>query len=198
MKAVFASAYFAPISYYQKLNQFDECVLDVHEHMVKQSYRNRAVIYGANGALNLIVPLINRTNRTPIYQQRIEDSQEWKKLHLKSIESAYRSSPFYEYYIDELEQVLMKEYEFLVDLNLACHQFICDQLDEKWLFQKSDVFVEGDDFQNYRDTIHPKKESLYEGPEYYQVFSDKYGFLKDLSILDLLFNQGPNTLSYFY
>ena len=197
MTGVFSTAYLAPISYYQSLLKSDKRILDTGEHMVKQSYRNRAIIYGANGKQNLIVPLSKMGNRKPVKDQKIDYSEDWQKNHVKSIESAYRSSPFYEYYVDGLFEIIMKNYRYLLDLNLACHDFICSEIEEKLDFQITDKYVEGEEgFTFYRDLIHPKKDSIIDETEYHQLFSDKLGFEKDLTIMDLIFLQGPNVVSY--
>jgi hypothetical protein len=196
MKGLFATAYFGPVSYYQKLNECSERTLDIHEYLVKQSYRNRTVIYGANGPLNLIIPLEKRKNKSVVKDLKIFNDPHWKQLHQKSLDSAYRSSPFYEFYEDDLNAIFEKKYDFLLDFNNACHEFIADQIQIELPFIPTNEYVSNFEGTDYRTLIHPKKDTLSKEEEYYQVFEEKYGFLKDLSILDLLFSQGPNTISY--
>lgn len=195
--AIFSTAYFGPISYFQQMLKYEsDLIIESKEHFVKQTYRNRCVIAGANGPLNLIVPLKKRGERLPIDQVEISYDEDWKKLHLRSIESAYRSSPYYEFYEDEFIALFEEHHETLFDWNMACFNWINEILELELKVQVSERY-EKEVANDFRLIISPKKESLLEMEEYYQVFSSRNGFLSDLSILDALFHLGPQSVNKF-
>ena len=116
---VLSTSYFPSISYIRLLNEYEKVSIDIGEHFIKQTHRNRCVISGANGRLNLIVPSEKWKSNTAVRDIRISYSDNWQKLHWKSLESAYRSSPYFEYYEDKLREIVMGEKEtYLVDLNM--------------------------------------------------------------------------------
>lgn len=199
MKGLFSTAYFGPVSYYQKLFQStEERILEVNEFFEKQSYRNRAVIMGANGRMNLIVPLEKQDRKTLVKDRKIDYADGWQAQHAKSIVSAYRSSPYFEFYEEDFLKLYEKQEKYLLDFNLKCHEFITQELQEDLSFSKTESFLESFEGTDFKNIIHPKKDSLVDEIEYYQVFEIKHGFQSDLSILDLLFSQGPNAVSYLY
>ena len=191
--------YAGNIAYFNLLIQANEPVfLDGHEHSVKQSYRNRTEIYGANGKLSLIIPLIKRNQRTPMNEVIIDYRENWQKLHWKSMEAAYRSSPYFEYYEHKISPFFSeKKYEKLVDFNLAFMETILGVLGEtpRLGFTVKYEEVKGVD---YRQELHPKRKlkEQYPKEKYMQVFDNKYGFIENLSVLDLLFNEGPNAINF--
>ncbi len=197
MSLILGSVYIGNIDYYSILNQNSVIEIEVFEHFKKQSYRNRSVIHGANGALNLIIPLEKHGNRTKIQDIKIDNSQRWQKLHWRSIESAYRSSPYFEFYEDDLKPFYETEYTSLVEFNAAIQNQVIELLgiEVELTPTRSYEKQEGID---YRVLLSPKKEaSSYFTPIIYiQVFSEKNGFLSNLSILDLLFNEGPNAINF--
>ena len=197
MKGLFSTAYFGPVSYYQKLFlSTEQRMLEVNEFFEKQSYRNRTVILGANGRLNLITPLEKQGRNTLVKDRQIDHRESWQDQHLKSIISAYRSSPYFEFYEEDFKKLYETKDKFLLDFNLRCHVFIANELEEELSFEKTTAFVEDFEGEVFKNVIHPKKESLLEEVSYYQVFEERHGFQSDLSILDLLFSQGPNAISY--
>ena len=181
-------AYAAPISYYEKLEAQQKVLLEVHDYFPKQTIRNHCTIATAHGAMKLTIPLAGRKNKSITKDIRISYAEPWQKLHFKALETAYNNSPYFEYYNYQLEPFYKKEFEFLVDFNLQLTQKIIGllKLNVELLFTESyNNFDEENDFRNIDFTTSSST-------EYYQVFADKQGFVPNLSILDLLFNEGPN------
>jgi len=196
---IFPSFYIAPIAYYAHLVKHDFVLLDVNEHYVKQTYRNRCSILSPNGKLDLIIPLQNRNKRAKMKDVKISYAENWRKVHWKSFCSAYRCSPYFEYYEDEFEPIFLKEkFEYLLDLNNALHNKIISLLDISAEQSETKSYEkEYDNVADYRTIISKKKQdSGLNFKEYIQVFGDKTGYMPNLCILDLLFNEGPNSITY--
>lgn len=197
-----STAYFAPIRYFSKLAAFPEIYLEQHEHFIKQTYRNRTVILGANGPIALIVPVVNgRGPKIKIRDLRIAYDEEWQRNHWRTIFSAYNSSPFFEYYADDIEPFFRKKFNFLFDFNLELTETMLEILEiETGLKLTADFEQIPENCLNYREQISPKTHRIEADPHfvprpYTQVFSEKFGFVPDLSMLDLLFNEGPSAHS---
>ena len=200
---VLNTAYFPPIQYFSKIAQSDSIVLEANENYLKQSYRNRCYIYGANGKLSLNIPIKKGTQlKTPIRDIEIEYVMPWQKTHWKSIESAYQSSPYFEFYVDELAPFFEKQHRFLFDLNLEIIEYLIEALDIETNIELSTEYISCNEFEveDFREIIHPKKDIAldphFTAKEYTQVFSDKHGFAPNLSVLDLLLNLGPEASGY--
>ena len=196
-RILLSTAYLAPIQYYTKLLKYDEIYIEACENFIKQTYRNRCKIYSANGELSLTIPVKKIEPKTNIKDIRIDYDTNWRKIHWKSIESAYKSSPFFEYYQDELIPYYTKKYNYLIDFNTELQSVILSNLDilVKISFTKQYISRNEIEYTDMREAIHPKKKSKdakFRMVEYTQVFQKKYGFIPNLSILDLLFNEGPN------
>lgn len=194
-----STAYFPNLEYCSKLIEHSEIWIEQHEHFIKQTYRNRTVILAANGPVSLIIPVVKgRGPKIAMKDLRISYDEDWQRNHWKTISSAYNSSPFLEYYMDDLEQFFSKKYDFLLDLNMGILEVICDLLEISPSITKTEEFeLIAPQCLNFREKISPKENSgdSFRSIEYTQVFSDKLGFAPNLSILDLLFNTGPQAWS---
>ena len=191
------TSYFPSISYCRLLGLHETATIDIGEHFVKQTQRNRCEILGANGRLKLIVPTKKRTEHTPVKDVRISYDTDWQKLHWKSFESAYRSSPYFEYYEDRLRAIVMNGKEdFLVDLNMKSFEFIRDILNLETEVMISETYVE--DLQRFfdvRNSDHLNPNPGHECKSYIQVFEGKLPFQQNLSCIDLICNEGPNSIN---
>ena len=194
---LFSTAYLPPISYVSKLLKAEEVVIEQHEHYIKQTYRNRTEIYGANGKLSLTIPVDHHDLFTlPIKEVKISRDQPWQKIHWRSIESAYRNSPYFEYYEDDLKVFYGKEYTYLLEWNNELLKSVLHIAGiKKEISFTASYEKEHENILDLRGAFTPEKRSMNE-LQYRQVFSDKHGFIADLSIIDLLFNEGPKAIGH--
>ena len=196
MKILLPIFYLPPISWFAVfLKEEHEIVLEQYENFPKQTYRNRANIYGANGKLSLIIP-ISHSGKRIMKQIEISHRENWKQNHWKSIKTAYQSSPYFEFYEDKLQKIFEFESDSLIQFNLNALKIVLDILKTEKAYSLNIEYVKIPLEENYREKFSAKKESEIEMEEYYQTFTDKMGFMKDLSILDLICNKGPETLTY--
>ena len=196
MKILLPIFYLPPISWFSEfLKEENEVVLEQFENFPKQTYRNRTNVYGANGKLSLIIP-IHHTGERCIKNLEISYVEDWQKLHWKSIKNAYQSSPYFEYYEDKLKQIFSVQPTSLIEFNLNALKIILQILKVEKDFSLTTEFEKTPDAVDLRERFSAKKESEYHLPEYYQTFSDKLGFIKDLSILDVVCNIGPESATY--
>jgi hypothetical protein len=194
------SAYLPPIQYFSKIYGAPCIYMETYEHYVKQTYRNRALIAGPNGVQALTIPVEHEYNKRPATRDiRLSDHGNWQHLHRNALQSAYEGSPYFEYYADDILPIYDKGHQFLVDFNEDFLYTICDLLDLNPNVVKMEAYADAlalgaDDF---RETIRPKNshsiDKTFRSVEYYQVFRHKHGFLENLSIIDLLFNMGPES-----
>jgi hypothetical protein len=199
MNFLLFSAYFGPVQYFSKLASNSEILLERFENYPKQTYRNRCIIYAANGPLTLTIPVTKDDIKVYTKDIKIDYSTNWQKIHLKALESAYRNSPFYTYYVDELAEIILSNEEFLFDLNLKLTQALCENIGIVPVLSVTSEYQKTPPagYADFREAIHPKArehkpDHNFEPPCYSQVFEPKYGFYENLSILDLLFNVGPD------
>ena len=199
-KLLLHPAYFGPISQYVALVRAKEVVFENEDNYQKQTYRNRMYIYGANGKLSLNVPIKhtgNKSNHQKYRDVRIENDFPWQKQHWRSLETVYRTSPFFEFYEDDFKPLYEENFEFLIDFNYKCFELALESLQIEINFEKTtEYFLNPEGMINGRSLIIAKNRKPATMEPYTQVFQDKFGFLNDLSIVDLLFNEGPNALNY--
>jgi len=195
MKNTFAAFYFGPIDYYAELIKSESLNIEAHENFQKQTYRNRVNILGANGKLMLNIPILHDG---PRLMKDLQPSYEynWQKEHYKSLKSAYRSSPYFEYYEDELAPFYEKKEKYLFDFNLKTIEFINQKLKLDLDISTTESYEKIEKEYDFRNQFSAKKPSQYHLPEYAQVFDEKFDFIEGLSILDLLFSEGPSAVVY--
>ena len=195
---VFQPTYFSPVYQFQKLIKSDTVIFEVFDNYQKQTYRTRCSIYGANGKLSLNIPIKHHNGvRQKTRDIKIENAFPWQKNHFKSLENAYRSSPYFEFYEDELIPFYNKEYTYLLDFLLETQKWSFDTLQLDIDFQKTKEFITHyPKDEDYRYLSDAKSKETFPVQAYNQVFAQKHGFIPNLSILDLLFNEGPNALNF--
>lgn len=199
-RAILNTAYFPNIQYISKFVLYDEISIEQMDTYSKQTYRNRCLILAANGPLHLTVPIV-KNFRTPVKDILIDYSDEWQKKQSRAILSAYKNSAFYDHYFPELEHFFVKKEKFLIDLNTKILDTLLGIIGISKSYKITNDYVKNPESTiDLRDKIHPKPskniyDANFEPSEYYQVFSNRHGFIPNLSIIDLLFNEGPLTLS---
>lgn len=199
MALLIQPTFFGPVIQYVAMTAYKNTVFEKQDNFQKQTYRNRCYIYGANGKQLLSVPIIHSksTGRQKTKDVKIDHSFSWQKIFIKSLESSYRSSPYYEFYEDELMQVFQKPHTYLLDLNFQGYEIMSSCLELENTIAFSDTYQESDFVHDdYRFLADAKKEPNYDLKSYTQVFDNKHGFIPNLSILDLLFHEGTNALNY--
>lgn len=197
--AVFPLFYLPPIEYFSNLLIHKENILfENAENFQKQSYRNRATIHSPNGELDLIVPVIKGSkSKTKVKDVRISYDFQWQRLHLMSLQTSYRSSAYFEFYEDDLSLFFEKKWNFLFDYNEEIMSLILRFIKLNIQFKYTETFERSyQDLTDFRDLIHPKHNSQIQFKPYFQVFEERNGFFPNLSIVDLLFNQGPQSIKY--
>ena len=215
--ALLQTTYFGPVQWYQKLYHYDHCLIEQYDSYQKQTYRNRCVIATANGLQALTVPVEHHANSqmliansSQVKDLRISDHNQWRKVHWNALQSAYSESPFFEYYVDDIRPFFEHKYDFLIDFNEAIRQKICELIDIHPHVEYTTEYVKPTancqlstvncqlvkDFREVIHTKHPQPDADFEAKPYWQVFQHRYGFQPNLSILDLLFCMGPESVFY--
>ncbi len=192
---LFSTSYLPPIEYIHKMTEAGEIWIETNENYIKQSYRNRCYILSANGPQALTVPvLLGSFHKTAIKDIRIDYSKRWQQVHLKAIVSAYNNAPYFQYYYEEIEKTIMRGTEFLIDLNTKLLNILLHSMRIDNTVRFTEKFIATEESpDDFRYSISPKNKSAYTYPEYIHVFPYKNN-IHGLSVIDLLFNNGPDSL----
>ncbi len=202
--AILSSTYFGPVQWYQKLHRCTSCLLERHESFIKQTYRNRMIIATVSGMQSLSIPLVH-DDSVLITDIRISDHANWRHVHWNALVSAYGESPFFDYYQDDIRPFYERKWEFLFDFNTAIMYKMIELLDIRPSVSFTESYISADAYKNngeiddFRDGIRPKKplgDASFDVRRYYQVYGQRHGFIPNLSILDLLFNEGNEAVLY--
>ena len=199
MTVLLSTTYFGPVQWYQKLYRSDEVQIEQWESFQKQTYRNRCLIAAPNGIQALTVP-VEHTVSPLIKDLKVSDHGNWRHLHWNALVTAYSESPFFEYYQDDIRLFFEQRWDYLLEFNEAIRAKMCELIDIQPNVSYSLEFrTLNSQLQDFRETIrpkHPAPDPDFTPRPYYQVWQQKHGFLPNLSILDLLFNMGPESILY--
>jgi hypothetical protein len=193
-----STAYLPPVEYFAILSQADEVLIEREENYLKQSYRNRCYILSSHGLQLLSVPVyLGSQHKTQLKDIRIDYSKRWQQVHLRAITASYNSSPYFQYYFEIIEKIISKNTGFLLDLNTELTKEILKILNLNTTIRYTTGFTPPDKTDNdFRYKISPKQESEFLNKEYLQVFNLNDSFVQGLSIIDLIFNTGPEAIDY--
>jgi hypothetical protein len=190
--------YFANVNWYKKAYNYKYVYLSSYERHLKMSFRNRTMIAGATGPLRLSIPIVDGRNERQIYKEVKMVDGRWRIEHFRAIVSCYNRSPWFEYYRDEMAELFQQSFEYLFDWNLHCHEWVVKKLglNNPFEIMEGEELVTGD-YENAVNEFAPGAISnLVNAPVYTQVFQEKTGFVAGLSILDLLFCEGPSAAKW--
>ncbi len=195
-----STAYFPPILNYAWFLQSNDISIEQFETYPKQTFRNRCIILTANGLQSLSVPIIKPFGTKTLTRDiKISYDEPWQQLHWRAIKTAYNSSPFLLYYQDEMEELFSKKHNFLLDLNEDIIQLINKFMEWEVKTKRTETFIFPNELsvkEDKRFSLSPKNSYKFGLPTYIQVFSDQYPFFENISILDLIFNLGPEAEAY--
>lgn len=196
---ILPTAYFGNIAWFKQFLKYEKIIIEQFDYFEKQCLRNSCEIYGANGLLKLSVPLSARHNKTITSEIYVDNKTNWASQHIRSIESAYNNAPYFEFYWDNYLPILNQKFEKLTDLNQSVLQQLCKDLKISKNLTYSESYLEHKEYKDLRSKKYfssHRIDDLSVFKAYHQVFEDKFGFLPNLWICDLLFNYGPDSLEY--
>ena len=197
--AIFPIFYLPPVSFFGLVAAHAPAILlETNEHFPKQTYRNRTTIASPNGSLDLIIPVVKGANNHTVSKDvKISYDEKWQRLHLLSIQTCYSSSAYFEFYEDGLVPFYENKYKFLLDFNLELLTWLLKQLKLPVELSFTEVYEKQLAIKDYRSSMDKNSMPLLPQKPYFQVFSDRNEFISNLSIVDLLFSQGPQAKNYF-
>lgn len=200
MNYLFTTAYLPPIQYMARLYAAQHVFIEQHDHYIKQTYRNRTVIATENGPLSLTIPILRTgKEKRPMRDLKISDHDRWAQMHWRAIVSAYDNSPYFMYYEEYFKPLYEHPTTYLLDFNHQLLETVCSLLNIKTEITYTTEYINEThhNFIDCRELIHPKNKIIndkkFKPETYHQVFEQRFGFLPNLSILDLLFNMGPES-----
>lgn len=200
-RILLSTAYFPPVQYMALVNEAGRVFIEREENYIKQTFRNRCYILTANGVMALSVPVLEGSfHKIAIKDIRIDYTKRWQQIHLRSIYSSYKASPYFDYYYEKVEKIISKSHTFLLDLNMESLQVLVDLMDIRPQITYTDFFEPVKTCEpDWRYLISPKNremDKLFRYKKYLQVFYDRFDFIPGLSSLDLIFNAGPDAVNY--
>jgi len=197
-KILLSTAYLPPVEYFSLISHADEIYIEREENYIKQSYRNRCYILSSHGRQLLSVPVyLGSQHKTPLKEIRIDYSKRWQQVHLRALTASYNSSPYFQYYFEIIEKIISRKIDLLIDLNTELTKSVLEILKLKIKLTYSTDFESAGSIDNdYRYILSPKKQSQFSVKEYIQVFNNDCHFVQGLSIVDLIFNMGPEAVDY--
>jgi hypothetical protein len=193
-----STAYLAPVEYFSLICRAHEVFIEKEENYVKQTYRNRCYILSAHGPQLLSVPVyLGSQHKTLLKDIRIDYSKRWQQVHLRAITASYSASPYFQFYFENIERVISKKTAFLVDLNTELTETILRMLRIQTELKFTSQFETPSESEyDFRYAISPKQKSTFRVKEYLQVFNNGNGFVQGMSVIDLIFNMGPEAVEF--
>lgn len=202
--ALLPPCYLPPVGYLSVLMRYERVIIDVHEHYVKQTYRNRCYVASPHGPTALTVPVAHPSPSPAMCEAALSDHGNWRHVHLTALDSYYRHTPYYDYYRDDLLPFYTAREESLADYDIGLLRLVCELAGIGWRAELSTAYIPPQEcagIDDYRSLMTPKADPAtafpaYAPRPYYQVFARRLGFLPHLSCIDLLLNMGPETPLY--